>query len=113
MREIKFRAWGPNIKHMWPWEVLKHIPVDSLDCGEKIIMQYTGLKDSNGKEIYDRDIVKNIINRDGSNLYEIFYCDDAAAFCMEDNSGELGLKDIQEWGCVVGNIYENPELLKE
>ena len=83
------------------------------DEEEPILMQFTGLKDKNGKEIYEGDIVKN-----KSELYKVkFACGafgviniendmDASPFCS-GGKWEKWLKEIE----VIGNIYENPELL--
>jgi len=64
MREIKFRAWGPNSEFMWVWDEVKHCPMQTfLNDGEKIIMQFTGLTDSKGVEIYEGDVVRiNVAN---------------------------------------------------
>jgi len=62
MREIKFRAWDKDLHKMYnKWTV---IPDDDRS---HILMQYTGLKDKNGKEIYEGDIVKH---KNGKN-YEV------------------------------------------
>ena len=54
MREIKFRAWDKDLLKMYSkWTV---IPDDDRS---HILMQYTGLKDKNGVEIYEGDILKN------------------------------------------------------
>ena len=104
MREIKFRAWGPNVKYMWPWEELKHIPVGSLDCGEKIVMQFTGLLDKSGKEIYEGDILYNPFSV-GSG--EIIWSEYHACWCLGDeDSWPLNTYNLPEFWEIVGNIYE-------
>ncbi|SJZ95816.1 phage uncharacterized protein TIGR01671, partial [Clostridium tetani] len=90
MREIKFRAWDKNLNMMIynkeqtgcikydtnPVDVVNAI-LNQDDYGY-VFMQYTGLKDKNGVEIYEGDIIKKS-NR-SSNLYEIIYQDSIACF---------------------------------
>jgi uncharacterized phage protein (TIGR01671 family) len=78
-------------------------------CDNYILMQSNGKKDKNGNELYSGDIVKTdedgwiaVVKFDGCNFY------------LEDNKG--GYSDIAiNWdGCeIIGNVYENPELLEE
>lgn len=128
MREIKFRTWAFN-KMQYPdngGDVFIRINGETcicLDTGEWkkgynvsfdkyndiILMQYTGLKDKNGKEIYEGDI----INKDNNSpySYEVFF-DNGCFFVKTINYGlkRLGFfVDIE----VIGNIYENTELLKQ
>lgn len=116
MREIKFRAWEKNMKEM--------INVDSIDFERKIInkefvwrmlsevvlMQYIGLKDKKGVEIFEGDIVEDY-NR---NLFTVEY----NMFCsfmlypLKNREKFLAIYPTIELK-VVGNIFENPELLLE
>lgn len=109
MREIKFRAWNEDAVKMV--EVLE-ATARQLSNPEKGItyMQYTGLKDKNGKEIYEGDLWKSKEhmpdevkwNNKRSGFEPFRYEDLDTGDVIDASEGE-----------VVGNIYENPELLKE
>jgi uncharacterized phage protein (TIGR01671 family) len=115
MREIKFRAWvtdGKDYSEMYP-NVQNHIGADfgfghmlqntvnGLDCK---VMQYTGLKDKNGVEIYEGDIVKSLGVSD--------YCFGVRPVEYIDSSFTIkGYGLCERLVEVIGNIYENPELL--
>ena len=142
MREIKFRAWD-NAEKKWllgyeypnlggfsmfgetmlfnEWSsIINRFILQQKDRKPKdlILMQYTGLKDKNGKEIYEGDIVKA--------SYEIMVHHESdtwgsgefknhkgivrftnGSFWIEDQCLIGGMDTVE----IIGNIYENPELL--
>ena len=126
MREIKFRAWHKEEKIMG--EVLgidilhKEIffsnedvdRYEHTDFKDIELMQYTGLKDKNNKEIYEEDIVKLRANH---GIGVIKYSDEWGAFIVEYIKPRplavLGMNYYKEDIEVLGNIYEKPELLGE
>ena len=74
------------------------------------ISQYTGLKDKNGKEIYEGDIMKvspPIWAKGG--IFKVIY--DNGRFIIEDNKVWQNIGTLIDYSEVIGNIYENPELL--
>ena len=103
MREIKFRAWD-DADGVHRDEGCMSYGITDITCDAAHIMQYTGLKDKNGKEIYEGDILNSV----GFYLSEVKYDDNYAQFVATD----INFLDSeeQEWE-VIGNIYENPELL--
>ena len=109
MREIKFRAWSPKMKAMLSWEIVKGMMAELLltESEANIPMQYTGLKDRNEKEIFDGDICL-IDTKRGREKTEINiqYIWEAIGYRNAKNDIAMNLE-------VIGNIYENPELLKE
>jgi hypothetical protein len=105
MREIKFRAWVESEQRMTKVFELGSILCDNHGCD--LLMQYTGLKDKNGREIYEGDILL-----DNAKIARVVkWGDDLACFmvdikeCTNDDYLYACLL-----GVVIGNIYENPDL---
>ena len=116
MREIKFRAWdGKSMFYemcmdvdLGDGEIFK---VNFHTWPEYKFMQYTGLKDKNDKEIYEGDICKGGALK-CSGGYSIFA--DVATVIYESGMFKLGSISLSSFNNkteVIGNIYENPELL--
>ncbi len=141
MREIKFR--GIDCSGQWVYGDLIHkrhdkgaiLIQDAKGIGSDVdittIGQYTGLKDKNGKEIYEGDILRcngYPYNYDGVDNYfaEIVWADNICSFykitrknpksivngISHGNWSELDEEDIESFE-VIGNIHDNPELIKE
>lgn len=114
MREIKFRAWvGPmDEKSMSkPFSVFQGESVLNPFYGEPL-MQFTGLLDNSGKEIYEGDIVQ--LSHWQPSIYQVGF--DRGAFCFFGaNDAESAYYNDAKYleGCeIIGNVYESPELLK-
>jgi len=124
MRESKFRVWNGRNNQMGKVTYLNlEVPFIELDGysadltwgrlnPDCIVMQYIGHRDKNGKEIYEGDLIKD---SDSEFIGEVIWDDDALCFTTRFQTNEL-------WGfsprkgkdnhCeVIGNIYENEELL--
>ena len=111
MREIKFRAWVDGEKMINDVGNNLGYYLGTKDSCE--LMQYTGLKDKNGKEIYEGDIIDN---GEGMELTIVEYVEDM--FHLKStkypnlSKGNYRLATYVGLGCeIIGNIYENPELL--
>ena len=113
MREIKFRAWDKENKVMQtPFDLSSNPKYWCKKLKDFPLMQYTGLKDKNGKEIYEGDIIK-IFGSSPNHIEEIEWVDNGD--WMGDKQPLVGFihhsaiyKQPIE---VIGNIYETPELL--
>lgn len=120
MREIKFRAWDKDFHQMFPVTTMKIKDDDfQVISNQQMLlkfelMQYTCLKDNNGKEIYEGDIIA------GRNFnYIVEWRDDIAVWQCDPIQKEhlitssKNLFELCEFdNCEIkGNIYENPELI--
>ncbi|MEK4139632.1 YopX family protein [Paenibacillus sp. FSL M7-0547] len=115
-RQFKFRVWDILGKRMLQWGDIFNLPAWEIFPGTPEqrafnVMQYTGLKDKNGREIYEGDFIQN-----ENTIGEIEWVQEHCAFMAFtrnpsfyrylESDGQLNLTEI------IGNIYENPELIE-
>ncbi len=117
MKNTRFRAW--DIKHKIMEEIIdlywfeengvKDFNGEGL-CSNYEIIQYTGLKDKNDIEIYEGDIVK-INNKFYEVIWDKYKWNLKNFYCSWQDNPNDGFSEINVE--IIGNIFNNPELLKE
>ena len=146
MRELKFRAWDEINDVMWKdvlgdmaesdmyddvtemWEVAHQM--ETGNSAQFVFMQYTGMKDVKGVEIYEGDILKctsgiyTNLGATGTGEYEetikqVIWKDDSwgtrviSSNLTSKGAEKSGLVISAKYAEIIGNIYENPELLED
>ena len=120
MREIKFRVWNKRLKELLKVDKIKFDKKDKIksvhtgigisgEVDEIELLQFTGLKDKNGKEIYEGDIIKH---NELTGYCVIEW--KKLCWCLKHIGwNSVGLRQYNSSEMkVIGNIHENPELLK-
>ena len=137
MREIKFRAWQKNYKEMYQpfcgYLELGEAGIETIGfedgdlClrnSDVIVMQYTGQKDYKKIEIYEGDIIQftevdedSCMGAEETHIVSVEWINDISQWmCIFQSGRRIDLRCITNFRCikecdVIGNIYENPELL--
>ncbi len=110
-RQIKFRGWDKELNRMVSYpHLLFPNTVDineQLRCTDYILMQYVGLSDKKGIEIYEGDIVELSINEEKPSHVGVVEYVAPKFFVMDGEKSGLLLTEKYN---VIGNIYQNPEL---
>ena len=109
-REIKFKVWSEESKN-WAEQPYVECNLFRLHPWEKLV-QFTGLKDKNGKEIYEGDLIKCSYCKE--EYGEVVFVKNSARFDIKWSDKDCGNSrhtDLGVWGELSGNIYENKDLL--
>lgn len=112
---FKFRVWDKYYNNYWTNEEVKNniewlLYPDNENIEDVIIEQCTGLRDKNGKLIYEGNIVEN----ENGKIFVIEWCQDKLGYVARTNNPEETLESLDiSWDCwkIIGNIHENPEFL--
>lgn len=110
-RQIKFKVWLSTIQKMTHTHFLEDMPkiFRELDSSD-IALQYTGLNDKHGREIYEGDIV-HVSTLDFGNMLVKFHRGAFLFYRHEQGKGVRGYRaHYYDESEIIGNIYENPEL---
>ena len=125
MTVFKFRAWGKERgkenKEMWPWSHFKGFFVSDMARWIKdrglVIMQSTGMRDSEETEIYEGDILKNEHYMTAVGWHEEYgqwHCESNRDYDVDRFSSLfIYLSVNRDSAVVIGNIHENPDLLEK
>ena len=141
MREIRFRAWDKKQKVMYQSDLRDFLfySFGGFSVGEfqgydeghdvetdekdSVLMQYTGLKDKNGMEIYEGDLLKYVghdciecgqnIKYPNHELYKVFWNQKEVAFICENEDNYMHASTWNTSMEVIGNIHQNKELLEK
>ena len=109
MRKFKFRARWKDTGLMLP-NLMVNYSIEVLNRNSLFVEEFTGLKDKNGTEIYEGDIIKG-----NKGIYFIQWNDYFACFNAIDRDKKYFelRKSLMLKTEVIGNVFENPELLKK
>ena len=110
MRDLKFRVYDSISKTMHNWEYIKHMSLTFFDLEHYTLEQFTGLKDKNGVDIYEGDIVEV----KGTKRHSYYITDvlfKGQSFTLRVNKTYLNDDSCLKTGVyVIGNIHENKDL---
>lgn len=114
-RVIKFRVWDTEFKQ-WVWNISmgpNNVLCDYTDKGRLIVQQFTGLLDKDGKEIYEGDILCDAIYQNYSWRGVVKFSKGIFGLEWLSNKEHRRLDDnILPMLFIIGNVFENPELMK-